>query len=500
MATIPITGFPTGPPTTTSITTTTSTTSSPPPPPPTTTSTTSTTTTSSPPPPTTTSTTSSTSNTTTSSTPPPTTTSTSTSTSAVVTTPPAVTPTTTQPSVVIQTSTQFISSTPGLAAASQTSTSSKSKGFFANTGAVAGVFSVAGLILLALAIALITNSIRRRRARKFDRELAAATLEAASAPQPVFLDDEDDEYGPAAGAGRSGYGGGGGDASGGYGQKEGGGYGQYSDVSSHGTFGQPAMSVGSHGETYNMREISPRGDGPGPGELFDPYAGAAGAAGIGVARARSGRVAGDGGYAAGLQDGGAPYAAFAAGGGQARHLDILEAAGMGAHAAGAGAGLSRGPSAAQYGGAYQPYPGAQQEYGNLDRSRSVQYQQQPQQGGYQQYEQQQQPQQQYQAYPAQQAQYPQQHQEPSYAPQQPHQQQQQQAQPAHSDASRYSVGGDDDDDAAYGGYVAEDAAPAHHGAEALPNPFGGEDLEEEGERRDSVVEEEPRRVLKVANE
>ncbi|KAF8179624.1 hypothetical protein BJ912DRAFT_1045103 [Pholiota molesta] len=378
--------------------------------------------------------------------------------------------------------------------------------FFANTGAVAGVFSVAGLILLALAIALITNSIRRRRAKKFDRELAAATLEAASAPQPVFLDDEDDEYGPAAGGRNYPGSGGGGGGDHGYGGsgKEGSGYGQYSDVSSHGTFGQPAMSVGSHGETYNMREISPRGDGPGPGELFDPYAGAAGAAGIGVARARSGRVAGDGGYAAGLQDGGAPYAAFAAGGGQARHLDILEAAGMGAHAAGAGAGLSRGPSAAQYGGAYQPYPGAQQEYANVDRSRSVQYQQQPQQGGYQQYEQQQ-PQQQYQAYPAQQPQYPQQHQDP-YVPQQPQpqqqQQQQQQAHPAHSDASRYSVGGDDDDDAAYGGYVAEDAAPAHahHGAEALPNPFGGEDLEEEGERRDSVVEEEPRRVLKVANE
>ena len=56
-----------------------------------------------------------------------------------------------------------------------------------------------------------------------------------------------------------------------------------------------------------MREMS---GGVGPGEIYDPYTvGAARAAGLGVARAR--RMRSDGGYAAGLQEGAAPYAAFA---------------------------------------------------------------------------------------------------------------------------------------------------------------------------------------------
>jgi len=49
------------------------------------------------------------------------------------------------------------------------------------------------------------------------------------------------------------------------------------------------------------------GPGVGPGGIYDSYT--AGAAGIGVARARSMRS--DGGYAAGLQEGAAPYVAFA---------------------------------------------------------------------------------------------------------------------------------------------------------------------------------------------
>ena len=40
--------------------------------------------------------------------------------------------------------------------------------FFSNKGAVAGVFTVVGLVALALIIALATNVIRRRRAKKFD--------------------------------------------------------------------------------------------------------------------------------------------------------------------------------------------------------------------------------------------------------------------------------------------------------------------------------------------
>lgn len=204
------------------------------------------------------------------------------------------------------------------------------------------MFTVVGLVVLAIFIALLTNAIRRRRAQKFDREIAEAAAEAAQAPAPVFLDDEHDVYGPGAG--------------GGYG-----GAGQYSD-GSHGTYGQQPMSVGSSGpESYGMREF-----GPGPGEFYDhqqtyPPAAAmgAGAAGIGVARARSTRDANA--YAAALADGSSPYPAFAAPGAAHRQdmynvppggrhdgrvkgpgspeYSLLEAAGIGG-----GAAVARGPS------------------------------------------------------------------------------------------------------------------------------------------------------------
>ncbi|KIM49907.1 hypothetical protein M413DRAFT_22017 [Hebeloma cylindrosporum] len=312
-------------------------------------------------------------------------TSSSTSLPATTTTPVVPTTTTTQlpttsttgPAILTQTSTRFISSTGDTQPTNNADTGSSSKGFFSNTGAVAGVFSVVGLVGLALVIALITNGIRRRRARKFDKELAAATLEAASAPKPVFLDDDDDDpYRNGSGAGRMGY-----NNAGGYGAGGG-----FSDASSHGTFTQPPMSVNSHGgEAYGMREMG----GVGPGEIYEPYGGgaaAAGAAGIGVARARSMRS--DGGYAAGLQDGAAPYAAFAVptqqhdpyasqprGMGRDTNTDILEAAGMGAHIAGAGM-LSRGQSQYKnaYNSQYQPYP-AQPQYGGLHQRSPSQLQQ-----------------------------------------------------------------------------------------------------------------------------
>ena len=138
-----------------------------------------------------------------------------------------------------------------------------------------------------------------------------------------------------------------------------------------------------------MREM---GGGVGPGEIYDPYGGggAAGAAGIGVARARSTRN--DGGYAAGLQDGAAPYAAFAVptqqhdpyasqpqprGVGRDTNTDILEAAGMGAHVAGAGV-LSRGQSQYKnaYNSQYQPYPSqGQPQFGGLHQRSPSQLQQ-----------------------------------------------------------------------------------------------------------------------------
>ena len=66
--------------------------------------------------------------------------------------------------------------------------------FFDNKGAVAGVFSVVGLIVLALLFALFFTILRRRRAKKFDREIEAAAREAAAAQPPAgFLDDDDDD-------------------------------------------------------------------------------------------------------------------------------------------------------------------------------------------------------------------------------------------------------------------------------------------------------------------
>ncbi|PSR70665.1 hypothetical protein PHLCEN_2v13470 [Hermanssonia centrifuga] len=109
-----------------------------------------------------------------------------------------------------------------------------SKGFFDNKGAVAGVFAVVGLIALVLLIALVTNAVRRRQAKKFDRDVAEAAAEAAASARarPDF-DDDDFSYG----ANRS----------------------VYTDVS-HGTYSQQPLQ---HMESYNMTELPP----------FDSYAG-----------------------------------------------------------------------------------------------------------------------------------------------------------------------------------------------------------------------------------
>ncbi|KAJ7084634.1 hypothetical protein B0H15DRAFT_387532 [Mycena belliarum] len=54
------------------------------------------------------------------------------------------------------------------------------------------VFAIVGLIVAGIVFALVTNVIRRRRAKRFDREIAE---EAKRAPPPVFVDDEDDYRG-----------------------------------------------------------------------------------------------------------------------------------------------------------------------------------------------------------------------------------------------------------------------------------------------------------------
>ncbi|KAH7905948.1 hypothetical protein BJ138DRAFT_700343 [Hygrophoropsis aurantiaca] len=139
---------------------------------------------------------------------------------------------------------------------------SKSSSFFSNTGAVAGTFTVVGLVVVALGIALITNAVRRRRAKRFDRDVAEAAAEAAASSRSPF-----DDY-AYSGSGSNGGGGGGGG---------GGGYAGYSD-NSHGTFAQQPMSLAHPNDSYGMSEMS----------RFDPYsAGAASLAAAGIPRGRT---------------------------------------------------------------------------------------------------------------------------------------------------------------------------------------------------------------------
>ncbi|KAF9519662.1 hypothetical protein BS47DRAFT_1077305 [Hydnum rufescens UP504] len=47
-----------------------------------------------------------------------------------------------------------------------------SSGFFSNTGAVAGTFTVVGLVGAGLFVAFVVLIVKRRRAKKFDQEIA----------------------------------------------------------------------------------------------------------------------------------------------------------------------------------------------------------------------------------------------------------------------------------------------------------------------------------------
>ncbi|BEJ07886.1 hypothetical protein CcaverHIS641_0411550 [Cutaneotrichosporon cavernicola] len=67
--------------------------------------------------------------------------------------------------------------------------------FFQNTGAVAGVFVVVGLVVAAGIGAFTFFTLRRRRRQRLDRDVAAAAVAAAAAQQPRF--DDDDDHSPA---------------------------------------------------------------------------------------------------------------------------------------------------------------------------------------------------------------------------------------------------------------------------------------------------------------
>lgn len=343
-----------------------------------------------------------------------------------------------------------------------------------------------GLIIL---IVIITTTLRRRRAKKFDAEIAEAAREAAATQPPVFLDDDDDyRSGGTYGAGAS------------YNTK-----GPYSDVSSHGTYQQSPMS---HGDAYGMREIPSHG--PAPGEVFD-Y----GNAGIGVARARSQRDGGS--YGQALQDGASPYPAFIAPtstsppppahpygrdySSRGHELDVLEAAGMGAHVAGAGAGLARGPS--QYQGQQQQQHQQQHQhqqqqqqpdYEGLTRNKSLVSHEgeivYPNSAG------------------TAQSQYYSAGSDPYAGFNAP------QHQPAPYPAEQYRQ---DDDEDAYGGYVVQDEPQRGQGmgmpvpydepqrgqGMSMPNPYDQQTpgrVQEQDHGYGSADDDEPRRVLKVANQ
>ena len=135
-----------------------------------------------------------------------------------------------------------------------------SKGFFDNTGAVAGTFSVVGLIGLGILIFIITTVIRRRRAEKFDEDVALAAAEAAAtAHNPDF-----DDYGySSSNHGVTGYG--------------------YAD-----TYHQDPVTFPPTREAYNMSEVG----GTGYADTTAGTGGGPGAAGIGAGvlyRSKSGK-------------------------------------------------------------------------------------------------------------------------------------------------------------------------------------------------------------------
>lgn len=144
------------------------------------------------------------------------------------------------------------------------------------------------MIGLALAVLLITTAIRRRRAIKFDKEIAAAAAEAAASSRSPF--DDFSEPSP-----------------GGYGYSE----------NSHGTFGQPPMRPV---ESYVMSEMSQYGPYAAGGALTG------GGAAFEAARNRKGSEVGAPGIA-GVGAGNlarepsrrAPYHAFAGPGPQELH-------------------------------------------------------------------------------------------------------------------------------------------------------------------------------------
>jgi hypothetical protein len=158
---------------------------------------------------------------------------------------------------------------------------------------------VVGIIAVVLVVILITTCIRRRRRKQFDRDVDEAAREAAGTQPPVFLDDPDTYHNTPAFTGYS---------------DPNSQYTGYSDTT-HGTFAQPPMMDQYQGESYGMHNLPVQ-------QPYDTYAGiGAGAAGVGIARARSQRAPdgdngmagfGAGGFHPGHGEQTSPYPAFVA--------------------------------------------------------------------------------------------------------------------------------------------------------------------------------------------
>lgn len=180
--------------------------------------------------------------------------------------------------------------------------------FFSNKGAVAGTFTAVGVVVAILAIILITSQIRRRRQKRFDREIDEAAREAAGAELPAFLDDDDEPkpYGATAYGGGGGYGPSGGyNSQGDWSSSGAGGGGVYSDTASHGTYAQAPMSH----ESYPMHDFgSTNNPGVGVGGIYDHSGAFAGGAAAAAGAAGIGRATGDPFGAVATGD--SPYPAF----------------------------------------------------------------------------------------------------------------------------------------------------------------------------------------------
>lgn len=85
--------------------------------------------------------------------------------------------------------TQVIKGTPSLDAGSGSRHGSSD--FFDNTGAVAGVFVVVGLVVTAFLATFTWFMLRRRRRQRLDRDVSAAAAAAAAAQHPRFEDDDE---------------------------------------------------------------------------------------------------------------------------------------------------------------------------------------------------------------------------------------------------------------------------------------------------------------------